>query len=396
MKKILVVNAGSSSMKFMIFDKESMKPISEGIAERINVDGRFKIEFGDIEKEFEVTMNNHKDASKILVEQLKELNVIKEFDEIVGIGHRVVQGGEIFKKSALINDKEIDQIEELSKLAPLHNPGAVAVMRAFKQIVPNAKNVAVFDTSFHQSMPKINYIFPVPLEWYKKYSVRRYGAHGTSHKYIAQEAKKILGKEDISIISLHLGNGASLAAIRGDKVINTSMGLTPLGGILMGTRSGDLDPSIIEYMVNESGKTVHEITKELNGSSGVKGLSNVSSDFRDLEEEAKKGNEDAIFAIEKYSKTVAEFIVKYQNDLDNKVDALIFTAGIGENAINVRAKIIEYVKTMNIDFDKEANNTRTKESHMKLTKDSSEVAVYMVKTNEELMIAKDLISVAKL
>ncbi|MCR8613090.1 MAG: acetate kinase [Mycoplasma sp.] len=396
MSKLLVVNAGSSSMKFKVFERDGLKPIAEGLAERIFIDGKFIIETEGNKKELDVKLNSHADAVKILIEELISNNVVSSLDEIIGIGHRVVQGGETFKTSSVITKDTVSVIRELSKLAPLHNPPAASVMEAFFESVPNAKNVAVFDTSYHQTMPMKNFIYGVPMDWYKNYSVRRYGMHGTSHKYMAQVTEEIFSKKSVNVISCHLGNGASITAIKDSKSINTSMGLTPLAGIIMGTRSGDIDPAIVEYMVNETGKTVGEITTALNKESGVLGISGISSDFRDIEAEIAKGNKDAIFAMEIYAKRIAEFIVKYHNDLEGKTDAIVFTAGIGENSSMVRAKVIEAVKTMGLELNEEKNNTRTKDKYIKISSENSKVDIYVIKTDEELMIVKDLVEIAKI
>lgn len=384
-------------MKFKLFDKEGLTPVAEGIAERIGIDnGNFVLEFGDEEIQISQDFKNHSEAISLLKEQLISNKLLDDMNDLEGIGHRVVQGGEIFKESSLLDDKKIEQINELSKLAPLHNPGAYAVMKACLEYAPNAKNVAVFDTSYHQTMPSTSYKYAVPTEWYDKYAVRRYGAHGTSYRYITQVMQEVLKKESINIITLHLGNGASLAAIKDSKSYNTSMGLTPLAGIPMGTRSGDIDPSILEYMVNETGKTISEITNQLNKESGILALSGVGSDFRDILAAIKSGDKRANEALEIYAKRIAEFVVKYQNDLENKVDAIIFTAGIGENAAPVRERIIENIHTMNVKINNEVNNTRSKEKVVKISAEESSVPIFVVKTDEELMIVRDVVKYANL
>ncbi len=396
MKKLLIINAGSSSMKFQVVDRATMEPTAEGIAERITVDGAFSMKFKGEKYDVESTLDNHDDAVKVMLEQFEKHGVIESMEEIIGIGHRVVQGGEVFKESSIITKDSVSQIEELSALAPLHNPGAAAVMKAFFKLAPHAKNVAVFDTSFHQTMPKKNFMYGVPMEWYEKYSVRRYGMHGTSHKYMAIRAGELLNKKNPNIISCHLGNGASLAAIKDGKCVNTSMGLTPLAGIIMGTRSGDIDPSIIEYMCNKTGKSVQEITNSLNKESGILGLSGISSDFRELRTAAEEGNETAQFVIDIYCKRVADYVVMYQNELDNKVDALVFTAGIGENAGIIREGVMKAVKTMKFVVDKKVNDPFSPAEHLVLTTPESEVKALMIRTNEEMMIAKDLVELGKL
>jgi acetate kinase len=396
MKKLLVINAGSSSMKFKLFKKEKLKIIAEGLAERLFIDGKFTMKYNKKKYTIEEKLNSHDDAIKLLIKQLKENNILNSLEEIEGIGHRVVQGGEYFKKSTLINQNVLKKIEELSKLAPLHNPGAVSVIKSFLKLTPNIKNVAVFDTSYHTTISKENYIYAVPKKWYEKYSVRKYGAHGTSHKYMVEMVQKILNKNSVNIISCHLGNGASITAIKNNKSINTSMGLTPLAGLIMGTRSGNIDPSIIGYIAKETGKNVYEITNILNKKSGVLGLSKISSDFRDLENEALKGNKDAIFTIDVYCKKVVDFIVKYQNELENKIDAIVFTAGIGENSSTIRKNIIKNIHTIKTKINEKINDKKHKEEYTKISTNDSKIPIYIIKTNEELMILRDLIKVANL
>lgn len=386
MKKILVINAGSSSIKFKVYELETMNPIAEGMCERLYVDGAFTMKFDGTKFSDKPDFANHTKATQYLLETLKSKGVIKSFDEVSCIGHRVVQGGEVFKESTAITHDDIAKIKEVGKLAPLHNPGAAAAMEAFMEAVPHASNTAVFDTSFHQTMPKVNYLYSVPLSWYKEHDVRRYGMHGTSYRYVTEKMQEVLGKDKVNLIVCHLGNGASVAAIKDSKSINTSMGLTPLAGITMGTRSGDIDPAIVGYMCGQTGKTVEEITNALNKESGMQALAG-SSDMRDVEDKIAAGDEQAILAMNIWAKRVAEYIVKYHNDLEGKTDAIIFTAGIGENGADARKDILSFVHTIDSKIDNVKNKVRGGCSV--ITTDSSSVPSYCLSTDEELLIAED-------
>ena len=395
MDKLLVINAGSSSMKYRVYSRNDKKILANGIAERIFVDGKISIEVNGKTHSKEITLNNHLKAVEEVMKLLKKFKVIENPNEIVGIGHRIVQGGEYFKESILIGEKELKLIDEVKNLAPLHNPAEIQAIKAFSKIAPQAKNVGVFDTAFHQTMPKEVFLYGLPYSWYEKNKVRKYGMHGTSHMFITKEVEKILDKKTVNIISAHLGNGASITAVKNSKSYNTTMGLTPLAGIIMGTRCGDIDPAIIEYMCNETGKSVQEITSDLNKKSGVLGISEISSDFRDIEKAYAKGNKKALLAMNLYAKRVADVIAQYQNDLENKVDAIIFTAGIGENGCLIREKIIKRLYTFDFEFNSEENNIRKKEIQ-ELSKPGSKTKIFKISTNEELMIVNDLIKKANL
>ncbi|NQZ28969.1 MAG: acetate kinase [Mycoplasmatales bacterium] len=392
--KILIVNGGSSSLKFQMMESKTKEVIASGLAERIQVDGSFTIKTKQGKFTIKKRLNDHKEAIQLLIEQLKEKNIINSLDEIVGIGHRIVQGGEIFKKSVIINSKNLTKIRELGKLAPLHNPGEADIIEAFLMLLPNVKNVGVFDTSFHQSMNPEEFLYAVPSEWYEKYDVRRYGAHGTSHKYITNQMKVILNKDNVNLIICHLGNGSSLSAIKNSQVINTSMGLTPLAGLIMGTRSGDLDPAIIGYMSQQTGRSAEEIVDDLNHNSGLLALSGISSDMRDIRKAATEGNKFAQRAINMFSKRIATYIVDYANQIGEKLDGIIFTAGIGENSWKIREAILEQIKILDIKLSKERNQINY-DSYNKISEDSSNINLYAMRTNEELVIANELLNLIK-
>ena len=395
MKKLLVINAGSSSIKFRVYSHKNKAILADGLAERIFVDGRLSLAVNGEKFTKDVALNNHLEAIEMVMQMLKNHNIVNDPNEIIGIGHRIVQGGEYFRDSALIGQKELREIERVQNLAPLHNPAEIKVIKAFQKLAPNAKNVAVFDTAFHQTIPQEVFLYGVPYNWYQQYRVRKYGMHGTSHKYITREVEKILQKKSVNIISAHLGNGASITAIKNSKSVNTSMGLTPLAGIVMGTRCGDIDPAVIEYISKEQNKSVEEVTNDLNKKSGILGISGVSSDFRDVENAYNQGNKRAALAIEVYTKRVADVIAQYQNDLGNQVDAIVFTAGVGENAALIRAKIAQKLHTYDFTFDEEANKIR-KDGVQELTTSSSKTKIFKIPTNEELMIVEDLVQKANL
>ena len=385
--KILSVNAGSSSLKFQLYEMPEEKVLISGVFERIGIENSFytvKINGEKVEKKVELP--NHKVAFQILIDELKENNVVEDLSEIKGIGHRVVQGGAYFDKTEVVTEDVISKIDELSSLAPLHNPAAITGIRAAQEVVPNAIQTVVFDTAFHQTMEEETYLYAVPYEWYTKYKVRRYGAHGTSHKYVALRANELLGKEDTKLITCHIGNGASISAIKNGKCINTSMGFTPNAGLIMGTRCGDIDATIIPYIMEKTGMTPKEIDNALNKQSGLLGISGVSSDARDIEAGIKDNNKRCILARNMYVKRVVEYIAKYYVELGG-CDAIIFTAGVGENSISIREKIIEGLLPLGVELDKEANNVRGKEALI-TSKDSS-IPVFIIPTDEEVMIARD-------
>lgn len=391
MTKTIAINAGSSSLKWKLFEMPEEKVLASGIVERIGLnDSIFTIKYGEGKKYEDVLdINDHELAVEMLLKQLTELNIIESFDEITGVGHRVVAGGEIFDDSALVNDEVIKQIEDLSEFAPLHNPANATGIKAFRKILPDITSVAVFDTSFHQTMPKVNYMYSIPKEYYTKHNARKYGAHGTSHKYVAERAADMLGKpiEDLKIITCHLGNGASVTAVEGGKSIDTSMGFTPLAGVTMGTRSGDIDASLLPFLMEKEGiENINDMVYILNNESGLKGLSGISSDMRDLED-AEATNEDAALALRIFEDRVRKYIGSYAATM-NGVDAIVFTAGIGENGIETRGNIINGLTFLGAEIDPEKNNVRGKERF--ISKEDSKVKVLLVPTDEEVMIARDV------
>ncbi len=367
------------------------KVLTSGQAERIGLEmGIFTIKVNGEKYTQELPIPNHKVAVDLLLEAFKEYKIVESLDEITGAGHRVVQGGSYYGESVVVDDLVVERVKELIPLAPLHNPAHLVCYEAFKEALPHLGHVFVFDTAYHQTMTEESYIFPVPYEWYTDYKVRRYGAHGTSHQYIAQRTAELMGKnvEDINVITCHLGNGASITAIKGGKCVNTSMGLSPLGGIMMGTRCGDLDPTVIYYMANQLKCTADEMEVYLNKHSGMLGVSGVSSDARDVGDAAKEGNKRAILTQEIYVNRVINVVGGYYMQLGS-VDAIAFTAGLGENDTYLRGKILEALEEgMGLSIDYELNAvSRAKE--IKLSKEDSKVAVYIVPTNEELVIARD-------
>jgi len=388
---ILVVNSGSSSIKFKLFNDENQKvsPIVEGLAERIGIDGFIKIEYQGTKHTYDNQLPNHEVAIKIILDQLIALKAIDNLAEITGVGFRVVHGGKI-SHSSIIDDQIYGEIKENVKLAPLHNPGALVAIDAVKKLIPETKMVACFDTAFHQTMPEINYLYSTPYNWYTDYEVRKYGFHGISYQYITQKMGSILNKPvtDLNLIVCHLGNGASITCVKNGQSYDTSMGLTPLAGLMMGTRSGDVDPSIVQYMIKQLDSDVNTVTDLLNKESGVKGVSGISADMRDVGDAYEENNPRAVLALEKYSQIVADFIVKYANYLNNKIDGIVFTAGIGENSTLVKKLIIEKVHLLNTELDSELNTFGFADYKLISTK-SSQVPVYAVRTDEETMICLD-------
>ena len=389
--KVLVLNCGSSSLKYQLIDMETEEVLASGKYERIGEKEAFITHKAQGKKvEIKKPAYDHKEAIEFTLAQLTnpEYKVIDSLDEVEAIGHRVVHGGEIFKESAVIDDKVIEQIDECSEFAPLHNPAAILGMEACKKVMPGKPMVAVFDTTFHQTMPKEKYVYPIPYEYYKKYGVRKYGAHGTSHMYVSQRLAEIENKniEDLKIVTCHLGQGSSICAVDGGKSIDTSMGLTPLGGIPMVTRSGDLDPSVLTYLMKKENISAAEMENILNKKSGVAGISGLAPDFRVIELESYEDNERAKIAMESFKYAVASYVAKYAVAM-NGIDYIVFTGGIGENQINIRKGICEKLTFMGVDVDADANNMRGEEKV--ISKPDSKVKVYVIPTNEELMIAKE-------
>lgn len=388
--KIMSINAGSSSLKFSLFDMENEQVIASGLFERIGIDqSAYTIKYNGEKIKQEIDLPDHSVAVSILLEKLVELGIIKSLDEINGVGHRVVSGGDRYSESILITDKVVQDIIELKDYAPLHNPAHVLGINAFREALPNVPMSVVFDTAFHQTMDEVSYLYPVPYSWYENYKVRKYGAHGTSHRYIALSIAEELKRDDLKVISCHLGNGGSITAIKDGKCVDTSMGFTPLAGIMMGTRSGDIDPSIIPFVMEKEGKNAGEIIDDLNKKSGFLGLSGISSDSRDIEDGIAAGNEKCRLAQDKYIRTVVDHIAKYYVLLGG-CDVLCFTAGIGENSKGVRAEIIEKLECLGFKLDAEANNVRGE--LRKISAEDSSSLIYILPTDEELMIARDTLN----
>ena len=395
---ILVINAGSSSLKYQLLNPETQQVLAKGLCERIGIDGKFtyKPEGKQAVKEADVAMPTHSEAIKAVLDALvdKDNGVISSMKEIDAVGHRVVHGGEKFAKSVLITDEVMSAIEECNPLAPLHNPANIIGIKACQALMPGTPMVAVFDTAFHQTMPSEAYMYALPYEYYEKDKVRRYGFHGTSHKYVAQRAAAMLDKpiEELKLISCHLGNGSSIAAVDGGKSVDTSMGFTPLAGLPMGTRCGDIDAGILQYLMNKYDMDIDQMLNVLNKKSGVEGLSLVGSDFRDLEKAAENGDQKAELARKKFSYEVRKYVGAYAAAMGG-VDAVIFTAGVGENDHGIRELVCEGLGYMGLELDKAANNVRGKETV--ISPPDSKVKVLLIPTNEELMIAIDTAALAK-
>ncbi len=385
--KIISINAGSSSLKFSLFNMDDESVIASGVFERIGIEGsKYTIKFNGEKISQEVDLPTHVDAVNILLDKLTDLNIISSLDEIHGVGHRIVQGKDVFKESVLINDDVMAKLDAIKGFAPLHNPANMLGIEAFRKVLPNTPMVAVFDTAFHQTMDKTTFLYPVPYSWYEKYGVRKYGAHGTSHRYIADKVKEILGKDHFRLISCHIGNGGSITAIKDGKCVDTSMGFTPLAGIMMGTRSGDIDPSIIPYVMEQEGKNASEVIDDLNKRSGLLGMSEYSSDMRDVLERCDLQDEKALVARDKYVRRIVDYIAQYYVLLGG-ADVIVFTAGVGENSIPVRRQVCEELACLGVKIDLDLNNKRGEV--VKISTDDSSIDVYVIPTDEELMIARD-------
>lgn len=393
--KVLVINCGSSSLKYQVINSETEQCIAKGLCERIGIDGS-QITYSPAGGEKEVTvapMPDHTEAIRLVLDALMnpKTGVVKSLDEIGAVGHRLVHGGEKFAGSVVITDEVIAAVEECNDLAPLHNPANLIGINACRKLMPKTPMVGVFDTAFHQTMPEEAYMYGLPYEYYKKYKIRRYGFHGTSHSYVSKRAAEVLGKkyEELKTIVCHLGNGASISAVKNGKCVDTSMGLTPLEGLIMGTRSGDIDPAIIEFIAHKEGKNIDEIMAILNKKSGVLGLSdNLSSDFRDLEEGYNKGDENAIRTMKTYCYHVAKYIGAYAAAM-NGVDVICFTAGVGENAALVRTLVCEYLGYLGVSIDQDANHKRGED--IVISTSDSRTTVMVIPTNEELAIARETV-----
>lgn len=389
--KILVLNCGSSSLKYQLIDMENDNVLASGKYERIGEDEAFITHKVNGEKhEIVHPAKTHEEAVDFTLKQLinPEYKVIDSLDEINAIGHRLVHGGEKIAESVIIDDHVVDVLKECTDLAPLHNPAGIIGIEACKKVMPGKPMVGVFDTAFHQTIPEERYIYPIPYEYYEKYGIRKYGFHGTSHMYVSRRLAEIENKpiEDLKIVTCHLGQGSSICAVQGGKSVETSMGLTPLAGIPMVTRSGDIDPSVVTFIMKKEGSSAQEVEDLLNKKSGVQGISGLAPDFRVIENESVEGNKRALLAMKNFKYSVAQFIAKYAVTM-NGIDAIVFTGGVGENQINIRRGICEQLTFMGVDIDIDRNNVRSEEKLV--SKDSSKVKVYVIPTNEELMIAKE-------
>ena len=385
--KIMSINAGSSSLKFSLFDMTDEKVIATGYFERIGIDGSFyTIKFKGEKYKEEIEMKDHTKAVNILLDKLISLNIVESLDEISGVGHRIVNGKDLFDRSVVVDDEVMKKLESIIELAPLHNGANVSGIKAFQKVLPNVPMVAVFDTAFHQTMDEETFLYPVPYHWYKDYGVRKYGAHGTSHRYITEQISDYYSKKNIKLISCHIGSGASIAAIKNGKCVDTSMGFTPLAGIMMGTRSGDIDPSIIPFVMEKENKTAGEIINDLNKKSGLLGMSEISSDMRDINDARDNGDKRAALTFSKFTRRIVDYISQYYTLLEG-VDAIVFTAGIGENSANVRKSVCKKLKCLGVEIDEEANEKNL--PFMKISTNDSKIDVFVISTNEEIMIARD-------
>lgn len=394
--KILVVNCGSSSLKYQLFDMLTEEVLAKGLVERIGIEGSVLTHkpTGKEKKIVQQTMQSHKDAIKMVLQMLvdPQYGVLSSMKEIDAVGHRVLHGGSKYAESVIIDEKVLDAIEEFVPLGPLHNPANLIGINACAEALPGVPMVAVFDTAFHQTMPKKAYIYAIPYKYYENNHIRKYGFHGTSHKFVSQRAVKLLGSENTKLITCHLGNGSSVAAVKNGKCMDTSMGLTPLDGLIMGTRSGTIDPAVIKVLADEEHMTINEIDNMLNKQSGVLGISGISSDFRDLEQASEEGNERARLALDAFDYKVVCTIGAYAAAL-NGVDAIVFTAGVGENSPEAREAILTKLTYLGVELDKEANKKRGEE--IMISTPDSKVKVFVIPTNEELMIAMDTMNLTK-
>ncbi len=391
--KILSVNAGSSSLKFSLFELPENKELISGNFEKIGIGNSFyTVKLNGEKIKREVDLKDHSVAVKYLIQELLENKVIDSLDDLDGVGHRLVHGGQRFAKSVVITDEVIEAVEECAEFAPLHNPANLMGVRAFRDALPNTPQVGVFDTAFHQTMEKTEYLYAGPYEWYEKYGIRKYGFHGTSHRYVYKTISEFLDRDDLKVINCHIGNGSSICAIDSGKVVNTTMGFTPLTGVVMGTRSGDVDPSIIPFVMKKEGKTCEQVMDDLNKRSGLLGISGVSSDSRDIEDGIAAGNERCQLAQDMLAQSVANYIAMYNNLLGG-ADVITFTAGLGENSIMTRENVVERIASLGVVLDREANDMRGK--FAKVSANDSKIPVYVVPTNEELMIAMDTYEIIK-
>ena len=399
MEKYLVINAGSSSLKFSMYEMPTEKLLINGYFEKIGIDDSFwSVKIDDKKIERVGYLGTHSDAVREMINELKINGIINSMDEIVGVGHRVLHGGEIYSESTIITEKVLNDIIDLTKLGPLHHPGQIAGIKAMLEILPNVSQVAVFDTAFHQTMPEYNYMYAVPYSWYQDFKVRKYGFHGTSHKYITEYMKKELNKDDVNLIICHVGSGASISCIKDGKCFDTSMGLTPLDGLVMGTRSGNIDSSIIKFVMEETGKSVDEITNELNKNSGLLGICG-KSDFRDMLAMKLNGDRLADLAYNMYRDSIIKYIAEYYFELDGKLDSIVFTAGVLENNSIIRCDLVNKMSNiMGISINNDMNDRIGVGKELRtgiITKNESKIPVYVVPTNEEIMILRDTYNLIK-
>ncbi|UOB19913.1 acetate kinase [Macrococcus armenti] len=397
MKKIMAINAGSSSLKFQLFEMPEEKVLTKGLVERIGLPNSiFTISVNGEKITQTLDIKNHEQAVDMMLDEMKKHGIIKDINDLDGTGHRVVQGGDIFETSALVTDEVEKQIEDLCELAPLHNPANLMGIRAFRKMLPNIPHVAIFDTSFHTSMSEEAFLYSLPYKYYEDYGIRKYGAHGTSHKFVAERAAELLDRpiEQLRIITCHIGNGASIAAVEGGKSVDTSMGFTPLAGVTMGTRSGNLDPAIIPFLMEKTGKTAQEVINILNKESGLLGISGISSDLRDIEQKAEEGDKRAILALDVFASRIHKYIGSYATRMKG-LDAIVFTAGVGENSDVVRARVLEGLEFMGVYWDPKLNaGLRGKEAFINYP--HSPVKVMVIPTDEEVMIARDTMTYGNL
>jgi acetate kinase len=385
--KILSVNAGSSSLKFTLIELPERKVLASGLFEKIGIAGsKYTIKYNGEKKCVEESLADHSVAVSKLIDELLELGVVSSLEEIEGVGHRMVHGGSEFTKSVILDDGVLDRIAKYNELAPLHNPANIMGVRAFMKVLPNVKNVGVFDTAFHQTMKEEEFLYPVPYEWYTEYGVRKYGFHGTSHRFIYKTISEYFKKDNLKVISCHIGNGGSLCAIDSGRVVDTSMGFTPLAGIMMGTRSGDVDSSLIPFVMSKTNESCEEVLNDLNKKSGLLGISGVSSDSRDVEEAANNGDKRAILAQNMYASKIANYIAMYNNILGG-ADVITLTAGVGENSKTMRKMILDRISSLGVKIDERKNDFRGE--FRLISTDDSKIPVYVVPTDEELMIALD-------
>ncbi|MBE6147076.1 MAG: acetate kinase [Firmicutes bacterium] len=389
--KILSVNAGSSTLKFRLYEMPEEKVLMKGAIERIGLDGsNYSIKIGEEKIQKELPLENHAVAVDVLLKELVNTGLIKSLEEIEAVGHRIVHGGSLYSSSVVVDEKVIETVEELSDLAPLHNPANLIGVKAFKEAIPTAVQVGCFDTAFHQTMEEADYLYPVPYEWYTKYGVRKYGFHGMSHKFIREKMAELLNKENPNLIICHIGNGASISAVKEGKCIDTTMGFTPNAGIMMGTRSGDIDYTLIPYIMKKTGFSLEKVDSMLNRESGLEGVAGMS-DLRDLDNAFEAKEPKALLAFDMYTNKIVDYVAKYFVKLNGKVDAICFTAGGGENDTIIRGEALKKLTSLGIILDEERNNTTITRKGVEgvITTDDSKIPAYVVATDEELMIARD-------